>query len=118
MVALTFAIVFTIIFASILRLVPQLLSCNFEVGMSPSSSPPPSPSSSSFGSPRDEVVSVSSGSASSEASRSFVTLEALKSWHNVESVMTEDLLRVLRDCYRIPECYGLHAPWPRQRPYD
>ncbi|THU60991.1 hypothetical protein C4D60_Mb07t18580 [Musa balbisiana] len=117
-VALTFAI----IFASVLRPSPQLLSCNFEVEISPSSSsyssPPPSPSSSSSGSPWDEVVSVSSGSASLEASGSSVALEALKSWHNVDSVVTEDLLRVLRDRYRIPECYGLHAPRPGQRPYD
>ncbi|THU69670.1 hypothetical protein C4D60_Mb08t16830 [Musa balbisiana] len=79
---------------------------------SSSSSPLPSPSSSSSRSPRDEVVSGSSSSISSEASGSYVVLEALKSWHNVDLVVTKDLLKILWDCYRIPKCYGLHAPRP------
>ena len=113
-------------FALVLRPTPRLLSCNFEVRMSPSSSlsssssssSSPSPSPSSFGSPRDEVVSVSLGSASSEASESSAVLEALKSWHDVDLMVTEDLLSVLWDRYRIPECYGFHAPRTGQWSYN
>ena len=85
--------------------------------MSPSSSLSSS-SSSSSGAPRAEVVSVSSDSAPSEGIGSSAALETLKSWHDVDSVVTEDLLRVLRDCYRVPECYGIHAPRLGQWSYD
>ena len=45
-------------------------------------------------------------------------LETLKSWYDVDSVVTEELLRVLWDRYRISKCYGVHAPRPGQRSYD
>ena len=45
-------------------------------------------------------------------------LETLKSWHNVDSVVIKDFFRVLRDHYRIPECYGVHTPWYGQQSYD
>ncbi|THU56295.1 hypothetical protein C4D60_Mb11t15770 [Musa balbisiana] len=40
------------------------------------------------------------------------------SWHDVDSVVTEELLGALRDCYCIPTCYGVFAPRPGQWPYD
>ncbi|THU55551.1 hypothetical protein C4D60_Mb11t07770 [Musa balbisiana] len=78
--------------------------------LSPSPTPSPSPSSFPPASSRDKIVSASSGSAPTETSKGSTELEALKSWHDVDSVVTEDLLRVLRDRYRILECYGLHTP--------
>ena len=82
----------------------------------PFPSPPPSPSPSM--SSHDEVVSISLGSASPGISKGTVELEALKSLHDVDLVVTEDLVRVLRDRYRIPKHYRLHAPFPGQQPYD
>ncbi|CAL9763379.1 unnamed protein product, partial [Musa acuminata subsp. burmannicoides] len=116
---------------SLLQLLPPvtgLLSRDSEVGISLSSSlssfssplPAPSPLSSSSppASSCDEVVSVFSSSASLGTSEGTVKLEALMSLHDVDSVVTKDLLRVLWDRYHIPECYGLHTPRPGQRPYD
>ncbi|THU60024.1 hypothetical protein C4D60_Mb07t08270 [Musa balbisiana] len=57
-------------------------------------------------------------SASSKASGSSAALEALRSWHDVDLVVIEDLLSVLRDRYHVTECYSLHAPWLGQWPYD
>ncbi|THU58925.1 hypothetical protein C4D60_Mb03t19620 [Musa balbisiana] len=85
---------------------------------SSSSSSPSSFSSSSSGGPRAEVVSLSSGGAPSEAAGSSIALETLKSWHIVDLVVTKELLRILRDRYRISKCYGVHAPRPVQWPYD
>ena len=45
-------------------------------------------------------------------------LKNLKSWYDVDSVVTEELLRVLWDRYRISKCYGVHAPRLGQWPYD
>ena len=88
------------------------LSSSLSLFSSPSPTPSSSPSSFPLVSSRHEVVSLSSGSASTEASRGLAELKVLKSWHDVDSVVTKDLLRVFRDRYRIPKCYGLHAPHP------
>lgn len=80
--------------------------------MSPSSSSPSSSSSSSFGGLRVEVVSLSLDGAPSEAVGSFTVLETLKSWHDIDSVVTDELLGALWDRYCIPRCYGVFAPRP------
>ena len=45
-------------------------------------------------------------------------LANLKLWHDVDSVVTEELLGELRDRYYILECYGVFAPRPGQRSYN
>lgn len=42
----------------------------------------------------------------------------MRSWHDVNSVVNENLLGLIRDRYSIPKNYGLRAPRPSQRPYD
>lgn len=42
----------------------------------------------------------------------------MRSWHDVDSVVTEKLLGPIRDRYSIPKNYGLHALRPDQCPYD
>ncbi|RZR77282.1 hypothetical protein BHM03_00002297 [Ensete ventricosum] len=36
--------------------------------------------------------------------------------HDLDTAVTEGSLAVIRGQYRIPAEYGLHVPWPRQRP--
>ncbi|THU45976.1 hypothetical protein C4D60_Mb09t00060 [Musa balbisiana] len=92
-----------------------------------------SPSSSSFSSPSSSSSYSSSSSSSSSGPRvanlssrgvplkavgSSTVLASLKLWHDVDSVVTEELLGELRDRYYILECYGMFAPQAGQRPYD
>ena len=80
-----------------------------------------SPSSSSSSSSSSEGPGVShlpSGGVPLEVVGSSAMLASLKLWHDVDSVVTEELLGELRDRYCIPKCYKLFAPWPGLRSYD
>ena len=69
-------------------------------------------------SPSSSSTSSSSGGVPLEAVGGSDVLASLKLWHDVDSVVTEELLGELRDRYCIPECYGLIAPRSGQRSYD
>ncbi|RRT38481.1 hypothetical protein B296_00047926 [Ensete ventricosum] len=45
-------------------------------------------------------------------------LEVIKSCHDVASVINEEALESIWECYSIPERYVLRAPLPEQRPYQ
>ncbi|XP_064965208.1 uncharacterized protein LOC135612629 [Musa acuminata AAA Group] len=83
--------------------------------MSSSSSSSSSSTSSSEG---PGVRHLSPGGESLKVGGSSARLANLKLWHDVESVVTEELLEELRVRYCIPEGYSLSAPCPGQRPYD
>ncbi|RWW88787.1 hypothetical protein BHE74_00002323 [Ensete ventricosum] len=42
----------------------------------------------------------------------------MKSYHDIASVISEEFLESIRECYNIPEGYALRAPSPKQRPYQ
>ncbi|THU72454.1 hypothetical protein C4D60_Mb04t12300 [Musa balbisiana] len=49
--------------------------------------------------------------------KASATLEIIKSWHDVDSVVIEELLGPIWDRYCISS-YGLYTPLPSQHPYD
>ena len=67
---------------------------------------------STSGSPRIEVISSSSGGMSSEDTKTSTALKIMRSWYDVDSVITEELLGLIRDRYCIPISYGLLASSP------
>ncbi|RWW00277.1 hypothetical protein GW17_00036763 [Ensete ventricosum] len=73
---------------------------------------------SSSGSPGVEVVSSSLGGMSSVDVKAYQALEVMKLCHNFDSIMTEELLGLVQEHYSISDSYELHAPQPRQCPYD
>ncbi|RRT71928.1 hypothetical protein B296_00020942 [Ensete ventricosum] len=73
---------------------------------------------SSSGSPGVEVVSLSSGGMSSVDVKAYQALEVMKLCHNFDSIMTEELLGLVQEHYSISDSYELHAPQPKQCPYD
>ncbi|CAL9120486.1 unnamed protein product, partial [Musa textilis] len=42
-------------------------------------------------------------------SKVIAALQVMWAWHDVDSVVTEELLGLVRDRYSIPREYGLHA---------
>ncbi|RZR84298.1 hypothetical protein BHM03_00011085 [Ensete ventricosum] len=44
--------------------------------------------------------------------KSLRDLEVMKSCHDITSVITEESLRSIQECYSIPEEYALWAPFP------
>ncbi|RWW86009.1 hypothetical protein BHE74_00005271 [Ensete ventricosum] len=42
----------------------------------------------------------------------------MKYCHNIASVINEEALESIRECYSIPKGYMLRAPLPEQRPYQ
>ncbi|RWW75014.1 hypothetical protein BHE74_00016996 [Ensete ventricosum] len=42
----------------------------------------------------------------------------MKSCHDIASVISEEALKSIKECYSIPEGYVLRAPSPEQRPYQ
>ncbi|RZR95246.1 hypothetical protein BHM03_00024083 [Ensete ventricosum] len=50
--------------------------------------------------------------------KSLRELEVMKSCQDIASVVTEESLGLIRECYSIPEEYVLCAPLPEQRPYN
>ncbi|RRT56873.1 hypothetical protein B296_00009023 [Ensete ventricosum] len=42
----------------------------------------------------------------------------MKSYYDIASVISEEALESIRECYSIPEGYALRAPSPEQRPYQ
>ncbi|RWV85911.1 hypothetical protein GW17_00052250 [Ensete ventricosum] len=42
----------------------------------------------------------------------------MKSCHDIASVISEEALKSIKECYSIPEGYALRAPSPEQRPYQ
>ncbi|RWW17954.1 hypothetical protein GW17_00018096 [Ensete ventricosum] len=62
--------------------------------------------------------SSSSGIPSSVDAKSLKDLEVMKSCHNVVSVINEEALGSIRECYSILDEYALWAPLPEQRPYN
>ncbi|RWW67939.1 hypothetical protein BHE74_00024583 [Ensete ventricosum] len=59
-----------------------------------------------------------SGIPSPEDTRSRRDLEVMKSCHDITSVISEEGLESIRECYSIPGGYVLRAPLPEQRPYQ
>ncbi|RWW84737.1 hypothetical protein BHE74_00006636 [Ensete ventricosum] len=59
-----------------------------------------------------------SGIPSPEDARSRRDLEVMKSCHDIASVISEEALESIRECYSIPEGYVLRVPLPEQRPYQ
>ncbi|RWW60312.1 hypothetical protein BHE74_00032703 [Ensete ventricosum] len=62
--------------------------------------------------------SSSSGIPSSVDVKSLSDLEVMKSCHDVDSVIKDESLGSIRECYSIPKEYDLHASLPKQRPYN
>ncbi|RWV79659.1 hypothetical protein GW17_00059178 [Ensete ventricosum] len=62
--------------------------------------------------------SSSSGILSPIDAKSQRVLEVMKSCHNVVSVIGEEALGPIRECYSIPEEYVLRAPLVEHRPYN
>ncbi|RZR88594.1 hypothetical protein BHM03_00016220 [Ensete ventricosum] len=69
---------------------------------------------------RETSVSESSHSRipSPEDARSRRDLEVMKFGHDIASVISEEALESIRECYSIPEGYVLRVPLPEQRPYQ
>ncbi|RWV76947.1 hypothetical protein GW17_00062297, partial [Ensete ventricosum] len=61
---------------------------------------------------------ASSGPPSLVDARVLRDLEVMKSDHDLDTVVTEGSLAVIRERYSIPVEYGLHVPQPGQRPYS
>ncbi|RZR98945.1 hypothetical protein BHM03_00028399 [Ensete ventricosum] len=59
-----------------------------------------------------------SGIPSSEDARLRKDLEVMKSCHDIASVISEEALESIQECYSIPEGSVLRAPSPEQRPYQ
>ncbi|RZR88637.1 hypothetical protein BHM03_00016259 [Ensete ventricosum] len=59
-----------------------------------------------------------SGISSLEDAQSRRDLEVLKYCHDIASVISEEALESIRECYSIPEGYVLQAPLLKQRPYQ
>ena len=95
---------------------PQIATYCFEVEMSSPSSSPSSGrsifeiSNLGSGSSRVEVISSSSGDSPPVDSKAFAALQVMRSWHDVDSVVSENLLGLIRVHYSVPKNYGLHAP--------
>ncbi|RWW79957.1 hypothetical protein BHE74_00011726, partial [Ensete ventricosum] len=58
------------------------------------------------------------GIPSPEDAQSRRDLEVLKYCHDIASVISEEALESIRECYSIPEGYVLQAPLLKQRPYQ
>ncbi|RWV87996.1 hypothetical protein GW17_00049961 [Ensete ventricosum] len=77
-----------------------------------------SPEGVSSGSPEVEEVSSSSGGMSPGDMKAFRALEIIRSCHSSDLVMIEELLRLVRWRYSIPNDYELHILQPGQCPFD
>ncbi|RWV77235.1 hypothetical protein BHE74_00022037 [Ensete ventricosum] len=64
------------------------------------------------------VVVLSSGGAAPVYPRAAYALVAMRSFFNVDSVMTTRRLTEVRKNYFIPQEYEFHVPQPRECPYD
>ncbi|RZS08115.1 hypothetical protein BHM03_00039048 [Ensete ventricosum] len=62
--------------------------------------------------------SSSSGILAPLDAKSLRDLEVMKSCHDIVSIISEESLVSIRECYSIPEEYTLWAPLPEQRPYN
>ncbi|RRT72768.1 hypothetical protein B296_00011346, partial [Ensete ventricosum] len=72
----------------------------------------------SQGDPEASSSGVSSGPPSPVDARVLRDLEVMKVDHDLDTAVTEGSLVVIRGRYSIPTEYGLHIPWPGQRPYS
>ncbi|RZR81772.1 hypothetical protein BHM03_00008067 [Ensete ventricosum] len=72
----------------------------------------------SQGDPEASSSGVSSGPPSPVDVRFLSDLEVMKVDHDLDTAVTEGSLAVIRGRYSIPTEYGLHVPWPGQRPYS
>ncbi|RWW62668.1 hypothetical protein BHE74_00030192 [Ensete ventricosum] len=61
---------------------------------------------------------ASSGPSSPVNARVLRDLEFMKADHDLDTVVTEGSLAVIRERYNIPIEYGLHVPQPGQHPYS
>ncbi|RZS21204.1 hypothetical protein BHM03_00053813 [Ensete ventricosum] len=61
---------------------------------------------------------ASSGPSSPVDARVLRVLEVMMSDHDLDTVVTEGSLVVIRERYSIPAEYGLHVPQPGQHPYS
>ncbi|RRT37247.1 hypothetical protein B296_00018181 [Ensete ventricosum] len=61
---------------------------------------------------------ASSGAPSPIDARVLRDLEVMKSDHDLDTVVTEGSLALIREWYNIPTEYGLHVPQPGQCPYS
>ncbi|RWW42891.1 hypothetical protein BHE74_00051513 [Ensete ventricosum] len=61
---------------------------------------------------------ASSGPPSLVDARVLRDLEVMMSDHDLDTMVTEGSLAVIRERYSIPAEYGLHVPQPGQRPYN
>ncbi|RRT46480.1 hypothetical protein B296_00032961 [Ensete ventricosum] len=81
------------------------------------------PSTGSEGTRSKSIETSVSGSISSRMpslvdAKSLRELEFMKSCQDIASVVTEESIGLIRECYSIPEEYVLCAPLPEQRPYN
>ncbi|RZS26800.1 hypothetical protein BHM03_00060195 [Ensete ventricosum] len=71
---------------------------------------------------RGDPEASSSGASSKPPSpieaRVLRDLEVMKADHDLDTTVTEGSFAVIRGRYSIPTEYGLHVPWPGQRPYS
>ncbi|RRT47470.1 hypothetical protein B296_00004616 [Ensete ventricosum] len=67
--------------------------------------------------PEVEVSSSFGGMFSGDV-KAFHALEVIRSSHSSDSVMNEELLRLVRGRYSISSDYELHASQPEQHPFD
>ncbi|RZR86335.1 hypothetical protein BHM03_00013508 [Ensete ventricosum] len=72
----------------------------------------------SQGDPEASSSGASLGPPSLVDVRVLRDLEVMKADHDLNTVVTEGSLAVIRGRYSIPVEYGLHIPWPGQRPYS
>ncbi|RRT31194.1 hypothetical protein B296_00059034, partial [Ensete ventricosum] len=68
--------------------------------------------------PEVDSSGVSSGPPSLVDARVLRDLEVMKSDHDLDTMVTEGSLAVIRERYSIPTEYGLHVPQPGQHPYS
>ncbi|RRT33909.1 hypothetical protein B296_00030212 [Ensete ventricosum] len=68
--------------------------------------------------PEASSSGASSGPLSLVDSRALRDLEVMKADHDLDTVVTEGSLVVIRERYNIPAEYGLHVPQPGQRSFS
>ncbi|RRT73083.1 hypothetical protein B296_00010995 [Ensete ventricosum] len=68
--------------------------------------------------PEASTSGILSGVRSLVDAKALWDMEVMKACHDFDLIMTEGSLVAIRERYNIPEEYMLHAPLPRQRPYN
>ncbi|RWW02769.1 hypothetical protein GW17_00034118 [Ensete ventricosum] len=68
--------------------------------------------------PEVDSSGASSGPPSPVNARVLRDLEVMMSDHDLDTMVTEGSLAVIRERYSIPAEYGLHVPQSGQRPYS